>query len=1128
MSNRVIWFIALALVMGLAQVSPAAWDPNTDPALIGWWTFDEGSGNVAKDSSGKGNDGTVNGNAQWVPGWRGTALNFDGVDDYVGTGKSLLNNQTKFAITFWVKGDFSQGNRTALVGQNDCVEFGIISANTVQVWTNVNVTAINATWSFGVDNTWHQVAAVGDGTSVKIYFDGNLAQNSSGVVTDYGTSTYNVNMGGGGVFDDPGTAGNWFRGQIDDVRIFNRALTAAEVKALVPPKVKARNPTPADGAPGVMMPLFTWTPGELSLFENVYLGTTPDLTAANLVSPHQSVLLKMYYHVVPPLVPGQKYYWRVDGIDAAGHVFTGDVWSCTMMPVAAWTPVPANGAQYQVADVNLAWTPGQNANKHDVYFGTSQDDVANGAASVSKGTVSVPMLDPGPLANATTYYWRVDETSLMGQKTAGEVWSFATRPAMTKTPNLMGWWKLEDENSGTAVDYSGWDRDGTLNGNPQWSDGYSGQGLQLDGVDDYVEIPSVGISGAASRTITGWAKADSTTIGSWTDVFGFSGPGGNGGHFDIERRDYSSYALHIYGWERDLIPVDLEWHHFAATYDGTNAVRYADGVSIGSEPVTLATTSTFRMGKRVDTGGFFPGIVDDVRLYDKALTLEEIQDTMRGDPLLAGSPSPGSGLTVNISEAGTLSWSAGETAAKHDVYLGKDKTAVRNADTSSPEYMGRQAGTSYSTAGVVEFGGGDYFWRIDEVEADGTTIHKGGVWSFTVPDFLLIDDFESYTNTSPNRLFQTWIDGYGFSEDEFFPTGNPGNGTGATVGHDIWTAGTPYTSIVETSVVRPDSRQSMPLDYDNSNSPFNSEAERTWASPQDFTASGVSILSLQVYGYPVMATTAVTETGGKMSLTGDGLDIWGTSDEFTFAYKTLNGDGSLIAKVVSNGTGTNTWAKGGVMVRDSLEGRSAHAMQVMTGGAGNGAAFQNRATAGLDQNANDATSNVNASSTVTVPYWVKIDRFGNTLTGYISSDGVSWVAPNSVDIEMTDPVYIGLCVTSGVRGVDRTYQFEGIKTTGNVTGQWQGAIIDSPKYNSPQDFYVLLQDSQGKNAVVSNAAAVTSGDWLDVQIPLSQFTGVNMTKIKKMIIGVGSHASPAADGSGSLLIDDIRVIKPTP
>jgi hypothetical protein len=1124
--------MALALVMGLAQVS-LAWDPLTDPALIAWWKCDEGQGNVVSDSSPNKHDGTfVEGSPSWTTGFRGNGYAIKLAYPTLVEVPAINMKLKQATMAGWVLPSGTQSDWASFIMNRTSSAHGFNLLGSRQLAYHWNDDS--ASWSYRgtayyAADEWTHCAVTIEPTKATFYING-VAASTNTIAHAEANWDGPIWLGGDRTYTD-GT--RHLNGAIDEIMFFSRALTAAEIKSLVPPQVKARKPSPADGAAGVMMPLFTWTPGELSLFEDVYLGTTPELTAANRVSTHQSIMFKMYYHIAPPLVPGQKYYWRIDGIDQAGNVYTGDVWSATMMPVAAWTPVPANGAQYQVVDVNLAWMPGQSAATHEVYFGTSKDDVTNGAAGVSKGSVSVLTLDPGPLANATTYYWRVDEVTIGGQKTAGEVWSFSTRPAIAKTDNLMGWWKLEDENSGTAVDYSGWNRDGTLMGNPKWVDGYQGGAMEFDGQDDYVDTNYS--ENLASWTVCTWvtspqAPAATSPTGPVHREMNYQI---NWNHGDPVFRGGAAMCIGGTWYAASFGNLSAStWYHLTATYDDTGLKAYVNGelITTNATPkgATDAESNTLKFARHAAAAQFFAGTVDDVRVYDRALTQDEIKETMRGDPLLAWDPRPMAGVTADIRDAATLTWEAGETAAKHDVYIGKDKAAVKAADTSSPEYMGRQAGTSYSTAGVVEFGGGAYFWRIDEVEADGTTVHKGSVWSFTVPDFLLIDDFESYGNASPNRLFQTWIDGWGFSEDEFFPTGNPGNGTGATVGHDIWTAGTPYTNIVETSTVRPGSKQSMPLDYDNSSNPFKSEAERTWTSPQDLTASGVSVLSLQVYGYRVMTTTAVSETGGKMSLTGDGLDIWNTSDEFTFAYKTLNGDGALIAKVVSNGTGTNTWAKGGVMIRDSLNGNSAHAMQVITGGAGNGAAFQNRATTGLNQGANDATSNANAASLVTVPYWIKIERFGNTLTGYISSDGTAWVAPNSVEIEMTDPVYIGLCVTSGARGVNRTYQFEGIKSTGGVSGQWQGAIINSPKYNSPQDFYVLLQDSLGKSKAVSNAAAVNSGDWLDVQIPLSQFTGVNAGKIKKMIIGVGNQASPAADGSGSLFIDDIRVIKPTP
>ncbi|MBN1505305.1 MAG: hypothetical protein JW955_00580, partial [Sedimentisphaerales bacterium] len=362
--------------------------------------------------------------------------------------------------------------------------------------------------------------------------------------------------------------------------------------------------------------------------------------------------------------------------------------------------------------------------------------------------------------------------------------------------------------------------------------------------------------------------------------------------------------------------------------------------------------------------------------------------------------------------------------------------------------------------------------------------------------------------------FQTWIDGWGYTEPA---PGDPGNGTGSTVGY----ASEPFS---EHSIIH-GGGSSMPFAYNNADSPFYSEAGRTFDSPQNWTVNGVDTLCLYVRGYPAVNDVSVTETGGKMTLTGDGADIWNNSDEFTFAYKSLNGDATIVAKVTSNGTGSNAWAKGGVMIRDSLDGGSMHAMMVMTAhsaasAAGNGASFQYR-------NATDgASGNSDSVAVVAPPYWVKLERIGDTFAGYHSPDGSAWTMVGTQEVVMTAPVYIGICVTSHVAGEERTFQFEGIKTTGSVTGQWQGAVIDSPKYNSTQDLYVAIQDSSNKLAMVTDATVVNANTWTQVLMPLSSFTGVNMTRVTKMYLGVGNRNAPVADGSGMLFIDDVRVIKP--
>ncbi len=201
-----------------------------DPAgLVLYYSLDEGAGTTATDGSGNGNNGTLEGDPTWITGAEGGALQFDGTRDYIATGESLLSDLTEFTIACWLKGDLSLGNRSGLIGQNDCIEYGISASNNVQLWS-AGSGAIDLAWGYDADADWHHVVAVGDGTTVTIYLDGKPAISGGTAITDtYGNSTYPVNIGGGGVFD---TADNWFTGDIDEIYIYQRALSAAEVAGL--------------------------------------------------------------------------------------------------------------------------------------------------------------------------------------------------------------------------------------------------------------------------------------------------------------------------------------------------------------------------------------------------------------------------------------------------------------------------------------------------------------------------------------------------------------------------------------------------------------------------------------------------------------------------------------------------------------------------------------------------------------------------------------------------------------------------------------------------------------------------------------------------------------------------------
>jgi len=174
------------------------------------------------------------------------------------------------------------------------------------------------------------------------------------------------------------------------------------------------------------------------------------------------------------------------------------------------------------------------------------------------------------------------------------------------------------------------------------------------------------------------------------------------------------------------------------------------------------------------------------------------------------------------------------------------------------------------------------------------------------------------------------------------------------------------------------------------------------------------------------------ESSGTWTIRGDGADIWGNSDAFHYAYVPLSGDGEIIARVVSNGFGSNTWAKGGVMIRETLNPDSKHIMMVVTGGEGGGKALQCRSTTG------GSSFSSHGDTTVSPPLWVMLQRRGNTFTGYYSYNGVNWIQqPSSYAgdgtvnprvILMNTNIYIGLCVTSHAYGEMRTFTFDNVTT----------------------------------------------------------------------------------------------------
>jgi hypothetical protein len=161
-------------------------------------------------------------------------------------------------------------------------------------------------------------------------------------------------------------------------------------------------------------------------------------------------------------------------------------------------------------------------------------------------------------------------------------------------------------------------------------------------------------------------------------------------------------------------------------------------------------------------------------------------------------------------------------------------------------------------------------------------------------------------------------------------------------------------------------------------------------------------------------------------VTGAGADIWGTSDAFRYAYVTVTGNCTMIARVASV-QNIDGWSKAGIMIRDSLNANAVNAYIAAT--PGNGVTWQYRTSTG-GNSGNSATAGLSA------PYWVKLVRNGNTFTGFRSSDGVIWTQQGtSQTFTMASTAYIGLALTSHNSSSLCTATFDNVTAPGwvNVT-----------------------------------------------------------------------------------------------
>ncbi|MDH7600381.1 MAG: hypothetical protein QHH07_12235, partial [Sedimentisphaerales bacterium] len=349
MASRVIKYLALLVVcLGLV--------PDVYASLVAHWKFDEGAGNLAADSVGGGGDGTLVGNPVWSTGKMGGGLWFSGTGgQYISVSSNSVNqlrSASTYSVALWVsieKTELVPNSGAGMIlmhgegcsawaswflgvggGEHDAARqegnlvFGVRTSN------GSGYTSVAAPL---IPNDWILVAVTYDGQTLRMFVNG-MEQASTTAQQPY-NNTNNFYIGG-----DPGCGGrNWFGGAIDDLRIYDHALSVDEIAGLMGRIGAASSPNPPSGATDVPRDvILSWRPGAFPGKHDVYLGTEmSDVESASRSDP-KGVLVSQgqvdsNFRPSSVLVYGQRYYWRVDEVNNTdGYIHTGDLWSFTVEP----------------------------------------------------------------------------------------------------------------------------------------------------------------------------------------------------------------------------------------------------------------------------------------------------------------------------------------------------------------------------------------------------------------------------------------------------------------------------------------------------------------------------------------------------------------------------------------------------------------------------------------------------------------------------------------------------------------------------------------------------------------------------------------------------------------------------
>jgi hypothetical protein len=770
--------------------------------LVGHWTLDgtdtiwtSSTAGTTLDKSGNGNTGTLtNMNRATTPasGKLGQGMNLGGdvvngkyVD--LGSATSLDNIETQtgngMTVSAWINprsgGGYNVGTIVGKATDPDVGSghwsFGMSNSGNIKFEKGYSTTlfSVSSRASSIELNKWQHVLVTWDGSenasNTHIYINGiesNYLVRNNGVGTKGSDAGASLLVGGPNRF---------FDGAIDDVRVYNRALSASEISDLyqmggVKENTSALQPqgignlnsgltgywkfddgsgsTAADSSgnanTGTLVNTPTWTTGQIgggiglvnASAQYVSLGnpSTYDLTSTGRLT--VSAWVKTGSSIINSTLGIVKR-------GATNTVGAPDQYALTSSNTR-WRFMAGNGTTY-----TEVFGPGAQLVPDTWYHLTGVIDAANISLYVNGVSAATPVARPAgsPPASVSNFIgsvmaggpaWdgTIDEVRIYSRALSAEEISRLyrlTTPTGVDT-SLKGYWSLDGHatnwtsgTTGTTADLSSYNNTGTLtNMNRATSPviGNLGQGVLLDGTDDYVAFPASTNTAfnTASRSASIWMK---TTGAAGGDRYAFSAGNGSPNRYYIGTNGLGLQSTVGDGSDMSSSVLNAnEWYHVVVTYEAGVAKTYLNGVLDSQVSVTLSGVGEVNIGSYMDgSGNFFSGSVDDVRIYDRSLSLSEITDLYQTGVKKINT-------TQNINTNGLVGhWSFdGKDTIWSSSSAGTTLDTSGNSNTGTLTSMSRATSPSIGKLGqAFSFGGGgsgDYVnfgsaTNLDDIETQG-------------------------------------------------------------------------------------------------------------------------------------------------------------------------------------------------------------------------------------------------------------------------------------------------------------------------------------------------------------------------------------------------------------------------